>query len=110
MHLDPEAIIAEAKILGYLLKWQPEGDKSRFLGKAGYGILEASRLESDIREQLLPLDAVFEEATEYGDRYRIRGALSGPNGRTLRVISAWMVERKSGQTKFLTLFPDREAG
>ncbi len=110
MHLNPEAVIAEAKILNYLLKWQPEGDKSRFLASAGYGMLEASRLAQDIRTQLLPLEAVFEEATEYGDKYRIQGVLTGPNGRSLRVVTAWMIEHESGRTKFLTLFPDRRSG
>jgi len=32
-------------------------------------------------------DAGHEETTEYGDTYRICGALSGPNGRALRVVS-----------------------
>jgi hypothetical protein len=56
---------------------------------------------------LLAGDAEFVETTEYGDRYRIRGTLVGPNGRTLRVASIWMTEDATGQAKFLTLYPDK---
>jgi hypothetical protein len=108
MKLDRDAVIAETKVTHYLLRWQPSGDKSRFLASAGYSLLDASLLISDIR-QLLNQEGVFEGSMEYGDTYRIHGQLTGPNGRTLRVVSAWMVEYSSGLTKFLTLFPDREA-
>lgn len=67
------------------------------------------QLAEDIRRQLLPLEAEFEESTEYGDKYRIVGALIGPNGRTLRVVSVWMIEAATRTTKFLTLYPAKEA-
>ena len=34
--------------------------------------------------------------------------LLGPNGVSLRVITIWMAEYASRQTKFITLFPDKE--
>jgi hypothetical protein len=61
----------------------------------------------DIREQLLPLDAQLTEQTEYGPKFRIRGTLTGPNGRALRVVTVWMREEATNQTKFVTLFPDK---
>ena len=39
--------------------------------------------------------------------YRIRGALPGPNGRALRVVTIWMSEEATGRTKFITLYPDK---
>jgi len=57
----------------------------------------------------VPLEAEFEESTEYGDKYRIVGALVGPNGRTLRVVSVWMIEAATRTTKFLTLYAAKEA-
>jgi hypothetical protein len=62
---------------------------------------------SDLRTQLLPLDAELFDQTEYGIKYRIRGALTGPNGRVLRVLIIWMKEDATGETKFVTLFPDK---
>jgi hypothetical protein len=105
MKLPADAVIAEGEMAGYLLRWRPENDKSRFLAKAGYTPAHAHRLASDIRHQLLPLEAAFEEATEYGNKYRINGSLIGPNGRALPVVSIWMTESATGLTKFITLYP-----
>ncbi len=107
MKLAPDAVIARAKVAGYLLEWRPENDKSHFLGSAGYTVAHADQLVEDIRKRLLPLEAMFEDTTEYGTKYRISGALVGPNGRQLRVESIWMVEAASGLTKFITLYPTK---
>ena len=93
----------------YLLAWRPEHDKSRFLALAGYTVRHARRLKRDIRTQLLPLAAILDKRTAYGDMYRIRGTLAGPNGRSLSVVSIWMRESATGITKFITLFPDKES-
>ena len=109
MKLPVNASIASEKIAGYLLIRQPENDKSGFLAQAGYTVANAGQLEADIRAQLLPAEAEFSESTEHGDKYRIRGTLAGPNGRLLRVVSIWMTESATGQTKFITLYPDKNA-
>lgn len=109
MKLPADAVVAKPKVANYLLEWQPENDKSRFLAQAGYTSEHVDQLAEDIRRQLLPLEAEFEESTEYGDKYRIVGALIGPNGRTLRVVSVWMIEAATRTTKFLTLYPAKEA-
>jgi Domain of unknown function (DUF6883) len=77
------------------------------LALAGYTLEHADGLMSDLRTQLLPLDAELFDQTEYGTKYRIRGALAGPNGRVLRVLTIWMKEEPTGETKFVTLFPDK---
>lgn len=107
MKLAPDALIAKVKVAGYLLKWRPENDKSHFLGSAGYTGAHADQLVDDIRRQLLPVEAMFEETTDYGTKYRISGALIGPNGRQLRVETIWMVEAASGLTKFITFYPTK---
>ena len=66
------------------------------LALAGYTKDNADRLLNDLRTQLLPQDAELFDQTEYGPKYRIRGTLSGPNGRTLRVLSIWMKEDATG--------------
>jgi hypothetical protein len=106
MILPADAVIASAKVINYLLARRRENDKSEFLGQAGYTPADADRLADDIRRQLLTLEAEFEETTEYGDKYRIRGSLTGPNGRALRVVSIWMTETASRTTKFITLYPE----
>jgi hypothetical protein len=105
--LPANTIIAPRKLTRYLLRLRLEDDKSQFLALAGYTLEDADRLVRDIREQLLPLEAEFHEETEYGPKYRIRGTLTGPNGRVLRVVTIWMKENATNQTKFVTLFPDK---
>jgi hypothetical protein len=106
MKLPEDSAIAKTKLHEYLLRHRDEDDKSGFLALAGYTLNNAERLMHDIRTQLLPLDAEFFDWTEYGPKYRIRGTLTGPNGHVLRVVSIWMKEDATGETKFVTLFPD----
>ena len=107
MRLPPQTTIARRKLTDYLLRWRPEDDKSAFLEQAGYTLESADKLMTDIREQLLPLEAEFFQQSEYGPKYRIRGTLNGPNGRLLRVLSIWITEEATGETKFVTLYPDK---
>ncbi len=108
MKLPDDSIISSEKITEYLLKWQPDNDKSKFLARAGYLSDNWQRLLQDIRVQILTMEAELMRKTVYGDLFRIRGILLGPNGVSLRVITVWMEEYASRQTKFITLFPDKE--
>lgn len=110
MKLPPDAIIATAKLTRYLLVWRYADDKSQFLAQAGYGQDNWQQLEANLRNQILPLDAVrSDEPNQFGDVYEIRGVLSGVNGVNLAVVTIWMVEYETQQTKFITLYPDKEA-
>lgn len=107
MKLPQDTIIAEAKIIQYLLRWKPEDDKSKFLARAGYKIVNAKELQRDLREQILPLDAVYTETNRFGDKYEIKGRLTGLNGVSLKIVTIWITEFDSGKTKFITLYPDK---
>jgi len=58
MKLPASTNIAREKVTRYLLVPQTRGDKSGFLGLAGYAPENADQLLRDLRNQLLPLDAV----------------------------------------------------
>jgi hypothetical protein len=107
MKLPADSLIARRKVCDYLLVSRPEDDKSAFLAKAGYLPDTADRLLADLRTQLLPLEASLLDRGEYGTKYKIRGKLTGPNGRILRVVSIWMIEHTGGKSKFVTLYPDK---
>lgn len=107
MKLPRDSEIARLKVTQYLLKLREEDDKSKFLAQAGYTPAQADKLLDDLHA-LLDGDAEFIQTTDYGDKYRIRGTLNGPNGRQLRVISVWMTEEATGRTKFVTLYPDKD--
>ena len=42
--------------------------------------------------------------------YHIKGQLKGPNGTILDVITIWIGLHATGETRFSTLVPDKEAG
>lgn len=107
MKLPSTTLIARDKLTRYLLRHREEHDKAGFLALAGYDLSNPDQLDNDLREQLLPNEAVSAGATAFGEKYVIRGILTGPNGRSLRVFSVWMLEKPSGITKFITLYPDR---
>lgn len=107
MKLPSDSEIARIKVTHYLLKFRDEDDKSRFFARAGYSIAHADKLLNDLRG-LLDGEAEFIQTTEYGDKFRINGTLTGPNGKQLRVTSVWMTEESTGRTKFVTLYPDKD--
>lgn len=107
MRLPEDAIITPAKLHQYLLVPKKRNDKSRWLATAGYTLEKWLKLERDLREQILSLEATFVEETEYGEMYEISGELQGPNDRVIAVRTVWMREVVTGQVKFITLFPDK---
>jgi hypothetical protein len=110
MKLSPNAIIAEAKLTKYLLVWRQADDKSKFLAQAGYTLENWQQLEAALRRQILTLEAVpSDEPNPFGDVYEIRGFLTGVSGVNLAVVTVWMIEYETQVTKFITLYPDKEA-
>jgi hypothetical protein len=107
MKIQANAIIDPRKISDYLLRPLEDSDKSEFLAQAGYHEANSQRLLDDIRAQLLPLDAEDLGPFDYGQKFRIRGTLVGPNGQSLRVVSIWATVLITGETRFITLYPDK---
>ncbi len=107
MKLPSDSLIALAKITHYLLVPLARGDKSGFLKLAGYDASLALRLMDDLRDQVLVCEAVAIELTDHGQYFEISCPLTGPNGRVLDIRTIWMKEHLSGQTKFITLIPDK---
>ena len=102
-YLDVNAIISETKLTQYLLVFLPKDDKSQYLALGGYTLGNWQELERDLRQQILTLEATPTTKTRYGQKYKITGELTAPNGRILPIKTIWMVTER--ETKFVTLFP-----
>ena len=107
MRLSKDALISDEKLAKYLLAPRKRNDKSKWLAQAGYLPETWPILKNDLKNQVLPKDAVLVESTEYGKMYVIRAKLKGPNGKTLLVRTIWMIEKATNVTKFITVYPDR---
>jgi len=66
MKLPSNAIISERKLTEYLLSYRKRNDKSKWLLEAGYHTENWKRLQRDIRNQLLTLEAVLVEENQFG--------------------------------------------
>ena len=108
MKLPEELVVPDDKLRRYLLLSREENDKSAFLALAGYTLATWEVLKRDLHEL-----ARFYEVTDslmslYGIKHEVRGSLTGPNGQTLRIVTVWITLEATGETRFVTLFPDRE--
>jgi hypothetical protein len=61
--------------------------------------------ESDLREQILSLEAEPGRASRYGQKYEILGPLVGPNGNTAWVRAIWIVLTGETIARLVTLIP-----
>lgn len=107
MKVPPDSVISDRKLKEYLLSPRVEDDKSGFLAIAGYTPSHWSELEADLRNLIGEKDADLTRSTVYGDMYEVKGSIVGPNGKTLQVV--WIRLKANGQTRFVTLVPDKEA-
>lgn len=107
MKLPENTLITQEKLTNYLLVLRKRNDKSQWLAEAGYILENWKVLESDLREQVLSIDAAPTEKTEYGQMSEIRGKMVGPNGKSLTVCTIWMTEKATEETKFITMYPDK---
>ena len=108
MKLSENTLIVPEKLTNYLLVPRKRNDKSKWLAGAGYTPENWEMLEADLRNQILSENADSVERTEFGQMYEIRGILVGPNGKSLSVLTVWMTDNETGNTRFITMYPDRK--
>ena len=105
MRLPPDSEVKPEKITEYLLKPRSRNDKSKFLTELGYNIENWRVLQADILGQILPIDAELDEKTAYGDMYKIVANLTGPNGKTRKVLTFWLLNTILNTAHLVTMYP-----
>ncbi len=98
--------ISPEKLQGYLLSTEhPIGRfKARFFHALGYTPENWEILASDLLEAARTLDAE-PVPSPYGEKFRIVGRLTGPNGRSAEVISVWIASSPNEAPRFITAYP-----
>ncbi len=99
-------IISQEKIQDYLLSHShPIGQfKAVVFNDLGYSQQNWRKLQSDLKEQL-EKDVIEKEVTEYGRKYEIRGKMTGPNGKSMVIVTAWIVLKSEDFPRFITAYP-----
>ena len=100
------AVIPPEKLRDYLLSpVHPIGRfKSAFFRRLGYSPDSWERLAADFRS-LLVHESQLVEATEFGEKYMVRGTLTGPNGRSAPVATVWIILNGQTAPRFVTAYP-----
>jgi hypothetical protein len=106
--LPDKTVIPRDKLLRYLLLPREENDKSKFLASAGYTLANWEVLERELHQLSRTCEVSNLETSPFGIMYEVRGTLTGPNARTLDVVTIWIKLEATSETRFVTLFPHRE--
>jgi hypothetical protein len=97
-----------AKVRDYLLC--PGHSVGRFkavvFAALGYTQNDWERLYEDLLRHGRTGQARLAEAGKFGKKYLVSGTPTGPNGRTGRFISVWLLESDSAVPRFITAYPE----
>ena len=104
-----QAVVERPKVADYLLsESHPVGRfKSTFFMALGYSAAAWEILAADLQRHVSENEALATEANQYGQKYEVRGSLSAPMGRTVALITVWIVLRGENFPRFVTAFPGR---
>ena len=101
------AIISAEKLRDYILS--PVHPIGRFeatvFGELGYSAQNWEVFEQHLREQILSLDTVQVEESRYGRKFVIEGPLTGPAGKTMQIVTVWVILKGESIPRFVTAYP-----
>jgi hypothetical protein len=101
-----KAIIPPEKLRDYVLSFlHPVGKfKAMYFRSLGYTSENWEYLEADIRT-ILDNPAQVKEQTKYGQKFEVRGCITGPANRTVEIVTAWMILNDETIPRFITAYP-----
>jgi hypothetical protein len=102
------AVVEASKVREYLLSpSHPIGRfKATVFNALGYEQPDWPRLRDDLLLHGRSGQARLAEATQYGQKYVVSGNVTGPNGRSGRLVSVWLVASEGSAPRFLTAYPE----
>ena len=101
------SVIPKAKFTEYALNPLKDPDKARaFKVALGYTTENADHLIEQIRSQL-PLCRATEKGDRgYGMTYEVVMDITGPNGKSAKVLTAWIDDQSNGEMRLTTVHVD----
>lgn len=102
-----QAQVDVEKVTGYLLSQTHSIGKSKaaWFGILGYNQSDWKLLQSDLAK-LASKDAVLLSETQYGQKYGISSTLIGPNGKSGKVMTVWIIISGQKVPRLVTAYPD----
>lgn len=99
------SVIPRLKVEGYVLDpTHPVGRNKAIVFKSALGFEQSDwvMLSDSIAAELPYHEAVAGKTDQYGARYNVTMPITGPNGRTVDVLTAWIVEPGTNYPRFVT--------
>lgn len=102
-----DSVIPKAKFTEYALNPARDPNKAKAFDLAlGYTTKNADHLIDQIREKLPLYEAVEKGDRGYGMTYEVIMDITGPNGKTAKVLTAWIDDRNNGEMRLTTIHVD----
>jgi len=106
-----EAVIPIEKFTKYALDYDSDPDKAKAFELAlGYTKNNADSLIDNIKRNLPNFFAVPKDDKGYGKTYEVVMRLTGINGKTASVITAWIDDSTTGEMRLITAYIDKQKG
>jgi len=100
-----ESVIPIEKFTHYALDPIKSGGKwIAFRDALGYNLLNAPMLVENIRNNLVNFPAEDKGDNGYGNTYTVLMELTGVNGKTANVMTAWLDDRKTGEIRLISAY------
>ena len=102
-----QAHVEERKVREYLLNTaHPDGmAKARFFAANGYRVEDWQRFADDLRRHGKQHDVAGIVESPYGTRYSVDGQLTTPSGKSIRVVTVWIIEKGTDVPRLVTAYP-----
>ncbi len=103
-----DAVIPKEKFTEYALNPEKDPNKAKAFQLAlGYTKENADELIQQIYNRLSEYSAKEKPDNGWGKRYEVKMDLSGPNGKTAKVITAWIDDKKTGEMRLTSVYVDK---
>ena len=100
-----EAVIPIEKFTSYVLDPIKSGGKwIAFREALGYTKNNADLLMANIEQNLKKFPAESKGDKGYGETYSVLMELTGVNGKTANVMTAWLDDRKTGKMRLISVY------
>lgn len=104
------AIVPAAKVRDYLLAEDHPvgGGKARVFLRAGYQATGWLRLLNALKTVAETGEVVSTQSGRFGDRFVVAGEIPAGRGRTLRVLTVWIIPTGENAPRLITAYPRRD--
>lgn len=102
-----QARVEDSKLRNYLLSPEhPIGrHKYRFFKLLGYSQDQSEILRQDLLSLASSGLTVRQHTGSFGQKFEVHGKIKGPNGRSARLITIWIVEQGQSFPRLVTAYP-----